>query len=209
MGETPDKEFAAFLRRSGEVSRAYRQLPRAEAPAQLGERITGHARNVLPPRHHQMRELDRPVPMKPSWLAPIALAASVLLSIAVLLGIAVTPRTHRPADSALRLLPAVSHEEDRAQARYPRSPGTRAAGGAAERGPYLTPLLPRPRLYSTDPPGSHPVQADHWLPPVPVEVIRRDPQAWRARIEQLQRDGRLEEARAEEAAFHKVFPDYR
>lgn len=206
MSEQEDKKFAAFLRGSAEVSRAYRQLRDPPPPAHLDALIEGHARSVLPRAHTTLKQLNRPYSGKPSWFAPFALAASVLLSAAVLMAIAIDPQARGDTDAQVKLIRASAGRDDKAMLTHP-APGARAASRQSDQ---IVPRLIEPRrLYSTDPPGSHPAIERAPLPPMPVEVIRRDAGAWRARIEQLRRDGHTEQAEQEWREFLKVYPDQR
>jgi hypothetical protein len=203
MSEHEDREFAAFLRRHGEVSRAYRRLKSDAPPADIDARIAQHARAVLPPARNRLKDMDRPVTGKPSWFAPFSLAASVLLSAAVLMAIAIDPHVRRATDAPVKLVHVSAGRDDRAEFVRP-APASRAA---ARESNHIVPRLIEPRrLYSTDPPGSHPPVERETLPPMPVDVIRRDPREWRAHIEQLRRDGHTGQAEAEWQAFLKVYP---
>jgi hypothetical protein len=203
MSEHEDKEFAAFLRRHGDVSRAYRRLKCDAPPADIDARMAQHARAVLPPARSRLKDMDRPVAAKPSWFAPFSLAASVLLSAAVLMAIAIDPHVRGAADAPVKLVRVGAGRDDRAEFVRP-APASRAAERESH---HIVPRLIEPRrLYSTDPPGSHPPVVPEALPPMPVEVIRKDPREWRARIEQLRREGHAEQADAEWQAFLKVYP---
>ncbi len=208
MSEREDKEFAAFLRRHGEVSRAYRRLRDAPPAAELDARIAQHARNVLPPQQHRLtqqrlKDMNRPVQTKPGWFAPASLAASVLLSAAVLMAIAIDPRTRNAGDAPLKLTHVSAGRDDAPLLAHP-APSTRMPERESQQ---IVPRLIEPRrLYSTDPPGSHPPIEQVLLPPMPVEVIRRDPREWRTRIEQLRRDGLGDQADAEWREYLKVYP---
>ncbi|MBS0611632.1 MAG: hypothetical protein JSS24_00485 [Proteobacteria bacterium] len=207
MSGQDDKAFARELRLASRVSRAYRQLGAPQPPPELDENIARHARAVLPPARNAMRDIGKPVSTRPSWFAPFTLAASVLLSAALLMAIAIRP-AQRGGEAPVRLMRAVATHEDRAQLHYAAPAAASSTEGARESSPYVAPLIPSRRLYSTDPPGSHRPVAPA-LPPVPVQVIRRDPREWQAHIEQLERDGRDAEATAERRAFHQVYPDWR
>lgn len=191
MNTGTDKRFA---REKLEVSRAYRQLEPAMPPPELDERIARHARAVLPRPDRSWR-----APRRIGWLA---LAASVLLSTMtlVLINLRSTPRNVEPS---VRMIHAVATREDRAQLRYPAPPAfvTRRPG---ETLPYVAPLIPPRRLYSTDPPGSH---RESVAPSAPEPDLRRDPQRWAAHIELLDREGRTGEAAAERREFRQAYPD--
>ncbi len=82
------------------------------------------------------------------YLAPLAFAASVLLSVALVLAIVFGPRTAKRIDEAPRFVRAVAHT------------------GLT---PYA-PLVRKPHLYSSDPPRVRAPSA--WL--ADIEALRRD-----------------------------------
>lgn len=190
MDTGSDKRFA---RDRLEVSRAYRRLGAANPPRELDARIALHARAVLAP-HRQVSARGR--------FARLALAASVLLSI-MTLAIINLRSAPQNAEPPVHLIHAVATRDDRAQLRYPAPPAfaTRPSG---ESSPYVAPLIPSRRLYSTDPPGSHPANPSSTL----ESAMRRDPRQWQAHIEQLEREGRSGEAAAERSEFRQVYPGF-
>ena len=178
-------ELDDYLRGNSDVSRTYRQLQHPKVPNGIEQKISEYARAALaddvaskpPPR---MRDINKPVVRKPSWFAPFSLAASVLLSAAVLLAIAFDPHAHRAKDDKVRLVHAVAHRDSTAR-----------------------------QLYTSDPPNSRPRAVDgRELPPMPVEVLRKDPVEWLARIESLRHSGQSRAAARELQEFRKVFPNY-
>lgn len=204
MGREADKRIARDIL---EVSRAYRRLGSAVPPPELDARIALHARAVLPQPGRSLQASRGPVSSRRRWFGQLALAAGVLLLVLslALLNFRSTPRT---TESPVRLIRAVATREDHAQLRYPAPPAF-AAKPPREGSPYVAPLIPTRRLYSTDPPGSHsaatPAPA---LPSAPESVVRRDPQQWQAYIEQLDREGRAREAAIERRDFRQVYPDF-
>jgi len=176
-----------YLRGNTDVSRAYRQLSNPKVPPGIDQKIAAHAREALsddggrtPSAAPRMRDLNKPVVRKPSWFAPFSLAASVLLSAAVLLAIAFDPHARIHKDDKLRILPAVAHRE-----------------------------IVRRQLYTSDPPHSRSLAVDGAeLAPMRVDVLRKDPQEWLARIESLRRSGRTRAAELELQEFRKVFPNF-
>jgi hypothetical protein len=182
-----EQKLDEYLRGNSEVSRAYRQLHSPKVPAGIDRKIAAHARQALSEgaSHasssvRRMRDLNKPVVRKPSWFAPFSLAASVLLSAAVLLAIAFDPHARIHKDDKLRLVPAVAHRE-----------------------------LTRRQLYSSDPPHSRSLSVEGTeLAPMPVGVLRKDPQQWLARIESLRRSGQARAAELELQEFRKVFPNF-
>ena len=178
-------EFDEYLAGNTEVSRTYRRLQHPKAPAGVEQKISEYARAALaaeaeqkaPPR---MRNINKPVVRRPSWFAPFSLAASVLLSAAVLLAIAFDTRTHHSKEDKVRVVPAVAHRE-----------------------------IAHRQLYSSDPPHSRALSTDGAvLPPMPVEVLHKDPVEWLARIKTLRQSGQTRAADAELREFRKVFPRY-
>jgi hypothetical protein len=190
MDTAADKRFA---RDRVEVSRAYRRLGAANPPRELDARIALHARAVLAP-HRQVSVRAR--------FARLALAASVLLSI-MTLAIINLRSAPRNAEPSVRLIHAVATRDDRAQLRYPAPPAFDARP-AGESSPYVAPLIPPRRLYSTDPPGSHPANPSSTR----ESATRRDPRQWQAHIEQLEREGRSGEAAAERSEFRQAYPGF-
>ena len=177
-------EFDEYLAGNTEVSRTYRRLQHPKAPAGVEQKISEYARNAVaddsePKAQPRMRNINKPVVRRPSWFAPFSLAASVLLSAAVLLAIAFDPHAHSRKDDKLRLVPAVAHRD-----------------------------IASRQLYTSDPPNSRAVSTDGAvLPPMPVEVLHKDPVEWLARIKALRQSGRTRAADAELREFRKVFPN--
>ncbi len=207
MGDFRDPEFEEYLRGNSDVSRAYRQLRGAQLPEHIDKQLTEHARAALPIAHNKLRDFNRPVLNKPSWLAPFTLAASVLLSAALLLSVAFDPHARRNGEDAVRMIPAIAAHGDRPPLHAPPPVSTHAA-----RGNQSVEVVPRlfesRRLFTSDPPNSRDKNVDGaQLPPMPVELIRKDPQEWLARIERLRREGRIDEATREMQEFRKVFPN--
>ena len=208
MGDPHDTEFEAYLRGNSDVSRTYRQLRGAQVPPQIDKTLAEHARSVHTAARNTLRDFNRPVQHRPSWFAPFTLAASVMLCAAVLLAIAFDPHVRKTGEDSVRMVPAVAARGDR-PALHAAPPS--AAKGAQNEGPLeLVPrLFESRRLFTSDPPNSRDKHVEGaQLPPMPIEVIRKDPQEWRARIERLRKLGRTAEAERELREFQKVFPNY-
>ena len=183
-------EWEDYLDGNSDVSRAYRRLNHPKAlggtpPAGIEQKIGEYARAALADDaankpQPRMRNINKPVVRRPSWFAPFSLAASVLLSAAVLLAIAFDPHAHHHKEDKLRIVPAVAQHE-----------------------------IAHRQLYSSDPPHSRSLATDGaQLPPMPVEVLRKDPVEWLGRIKSLRRSGQTRAADAELREFRKVFPRY-
>ena len=209
MGDLRDPEFDAYLRGNSEVSRTYRRLRGAQVPADIDRKLARHARAVHTAPHNTLRDFNTPLLNKPSWFAPFTLAASVLLSASVLLAIAVDQRTRKSGDDSVRMIPAVAAHSERP---YLHAPPPIAAHVPPPRGrsaEVVPRLFESRRLFTSDPPNSRDKKVEGaLLPPMPVEVIRKDPREWQARIQHLRKLGQVEEADRELQEFHKVFPNY-
>ena len=209
MGDLRDPEFDAYLRGNSEVSRTYRRLRGAQVPADLDRTLAEHARSVHTSPRNALREFNKPSLNKPSWFAPFTLAASVLLSASVLLAIAVEERSRKSGDDTVRMIPAVAAHDDRTYRHAPPPMAPRTPPPGSRSAEVVPRLFESRRLFTSDPPNSRDLHVEGaLLPPMPVEVIRKDPQEWRARIQQLRAAGRDAEAARELQEFNKVFPNY-
>src|SRR6202051_585780 len=110
--DTPD-DLDEYLRGGSALSRQYRRESAPTPPHALDRRALGFARGVK---------------AKSPYLAPLAFAASALLSVALVLAIVFGPQATKRADDAPRLVRVAAH----ADAAHP-------------------PLNRRPQLYSSDP----------------------------------------------------------
>jgi hypothetical protein len=209
MGDLRDPEFDAYLRGNSEVSRTYRQLRGAQVPAEIDRKLAGHARVVHTTARSTLRSFETPLLNKPSWFAPFTLAASVLLSAAVLLAIAFDHRTHKGGDDSVRMIPAAAAHGERSYLHAPPPTAAQVPPPGSRSAEVVPRLFESRRLFTSDPPNSRDKQVDGALMPLmPVEVIRRDPREWQARIEHLREAGRHAEAERELQEFNKVFPNY-
>jgi hypothetical protein len=159
----PHDESSAEAR-DDELTRIYRRTCTATAPAALDRDILAAARRVH---------------ARSQYLAPLALAASVLLSLAVVLAIAFGPRAAGPRGAR--------HAEESVRVMQ-----------AAQRG-AVGPIGGR-RLYTSDPPGAHSATAD--------ADRQRDPHRWLAEIAALRKAGRRAEADAQFRRFQRVYPGF-
>jgi hypothetical protein len=186
----PQDELDEYLRGGSALSRQYRRLPAHEPPRALDVQILSRAR-VVPASPRAARS-------KSMCLAPMAFAASVLLSVALVLAIAFGPQSVKvkSVDEAPRVYRAVAHGGEHATAQAARPPkAVRAA---------LHEIVPRfnqdPRLYSSDPPRLRTT--------TPTVEAARNPVAWLADIAALRRAGRGAEADTEFQRFRAAYPNY-
>ena len=93
-----DPEFEAYLKRRARIDRRLRSLDRLEPPAELDRIIIARARQSI--------QGAPPVPLfrAPRWALPMGMAATILISLSVLLDLgmrdAVRRDAHRPATMA-------------------------------------------------------------------------------------------------------------
>jgi hypothetical protein len=90
----PPDELDEYLRGDSALSCQYRREPTAVPPPALDRRVLELART---PR-------DLPVPDRAPYLAPLAFAASVLLSVALVLAIVFGPQQPKRAEDAPRVV---------------------------------------------------------------------------------------------------------
>ena len=86
-----DDEFEAYLRRRVRIDRRLRSLDRLEPPAELDQIIIGQARQAI--------QGAPPVPMfrAPRWALPMGMAATILISLSVLLNLGVRDAIRKDA----------------------------------------------------------------------------------------------------------------
>ena len=90
-GPERDDEFEAYLRRRVRIDRRLRSLDRLEPPAELDQIIIGQARQAI--------QGAPPVPMfrAPRWALPMGMAATILISLSVLLDLGVRDAIRKDA----------------------------------------------------------------------------------------------------------------
>jgi len=177
--------------RDASVSRIYRRATARTTPPELDRRVLEGVRKAR---------------AGSQYLAPLALAASALLSVAVVLAIAFGPRAARYAEEPVRVLQAA------ARAGSPPSAGLARAALKADRsptrarGPELAPpILSKRQLYTSDPPAVR--RAPPARAPL-ADATARDPQSWLAAIAALRNAGRWSEAEAEYQRFRAAYPGF-
>jgi hypothetical protein len=90
-----DDEFEAYLRRRVRIDRRLRSLDRLEPPAELDQIIIGQARQAI--------QGAPPVPIfrAPRWALPMGMAATILISLSVLLDLGVRDAIRKDAGRPL------------------------------------------------------------------------------------------------------------
>jgi hypothetical protein len=99
----PPDDLDEYLRGDSALSRQYRRESAPTPPHALDRRVLGLSRGALGLAHG--------VHGKSPWLAPLAFAASVLLSVALVLAIVFGPQTSKRADDAPRLVRVAAHPD--------------------------------------------------------------------------------------------------
>jgi len=165
------------------VSAAYRDLPQASSPPALDRRVLAAARRESRPRYSVVR----------AWIRPLAWAATVGLSLAILL------------EFTLFNAAPPSPEPQPASGAPPAEQAGRDADvmRAKEEDAVVRPSMPRrapaaARLESREAAAR---------PPCDYEA-RRTAESWYACVEALRDEGRDEDAVAELAALREAFPDF-
>jgi hypothetical protein len=136
-GPEREDEFEAYLRRRVRIDRRLRSLDRLEPPPELDQIIIGQARQAI--------QVAPPVPMfrTPRWALPMGMAATILISLSVLLDLGVRDAIRKDAGRPAAMARAV----------------VRAVAPAAAPGPALS-LEPEEAPSSAPPPvGGSPTKA--------------------------------------------------
>ena len=104
MSEQQDKEFEGFLSGRSDLNRPYRRLGQETPPPEVDARILAAAREAA----HRRRDELGP---RGGWLKPVALAATVLLSLSVVMNIVIDSQS--TLDSVSDIAPTTMPEAQR------------------------------------------------------------------------------------------------
>jgi hypothetical protein len=201
----PIHEFDEHLRAARELSAAYARLPKPQVPAALDRAVLARAAAAI-------GQTRRPVAQH---LAPVALAASVLLALATTIYLVRHSASPAPARDVPHIVPARATAADRLLPRREAAPAPTAAAPEAAEPPLelVPPILHRGRVISSDPPGSRPFDlgvanaaVTYEAKPAPGDSVPPAALADLARLEALRREGRDAEAAAAEQAFRDAYP---
>jgi hypothetical protein len=130
-GPERDNEFEAYLKRRARIDRRLRSLDRLEPPAELDRIIIARARQSI--------QGAPPVPLfrAPRWALPMGMAATILISLSVLLDLGVRDAVRRDARRPEMMAAAVARQSEPAAA---ATLAATAAPAAIETAPW--PPLP-------------------------------------------------------------------
>lgn len=173
-----DQLFDEYLRGDSPLSRAYRETGREEPPAHLDAAILAQAKVAVGTRR------------KPRWFMPLSLAATVVLSIGVVLLMSREGVTPVPMET-----PSPTSDAPVPKPMTPTVPPVVAPKATVV--PKQAPVAPK--------------EAPRFEPRVftPKEApVVRSPEQWLAEIEALRNAGKHIEADAELAKFRQRYPDY-
>ncbi len=203
-----DAEFAAFLERRTVLPDTPDRL---EPPANLDELILTEARQAIQAQRRPVRT--------GRWARPMALAATILLCLSIVLNVALNKRRPVVNESGVTVASA-GRSAGSAPVPAPAAPLPDAAGADASSQAPSSPLTAAaaPELESGNRTLNAPAQstASRLLakadrpassePPPPPHP--KDPKVWLQRIEALRAQGRTAQADAEMQRFRAAFPTY-
>jgi hypothetical protein len=132
MSRDNDPELDQYLRGDSEVSAAYRDLESAPPPGQdVDARVLRMSRQAAA-NSAPLTGARTVLARRPTWFAPFALAATVVLSVALVLAVILEPAKQRRVDDSAHWVYAAAHKSDRLPLRTeaPATPGPRAESNA-------------------------------------------------------------------------------
>lgn len=178
-----DRLFDEYLRGDSPLSRAYRETGREEPPAHLDATILAQAKAAVGTRRS-----------KPRWFMPLSLAATVVLSVGVVLLMSREGATPVPMETPLPTPTAPALK-----------PTTPTVPAVIEKAPVVT---PKATVTPKEAPAVTPKEAPRFEPREVVIPPKKSPETWLAEIEALRKVGKHAEADAELAKFRQRYPDY-
>lgn len=201
-----DAELEAWLRRSSSLHDQLARLDRSEPPEELDRIVLDRAREAI----HAPRSV---APLRQlRWAAPVALAATLVLSFVVFLHVGPAPVDTNPAPAIARQERLEADSESSAAYESPREDNAPQ--------PYVVPQpleLPPPEVTASEPAArmkSAPARALAAREAIGTEQqartspdVRADADAWLAEIKRLRAQGLLAEADREWAEFQRMYPD--
>jgi hypothetical protein len=191
-----DDEFEAFLRRRSVLPRREAVTEKLEPPDNLDVIVLRKARQAI------QASPQLPLYKAPRWALPVALAATILLCLSIVLNVSLN--TGRRADSAredaagVPRLPASAAKSAPSEAMQEIAvTAARRSAPAANAAPSAVAALPSTAAQSMSAPADI-------APPPPAP----SPEAWLKRIDRLRAAGKTAQADAEMRRFQAAFPTY-
>jgi hypothetical protein len=192
----PEREdaFEAFLKRRTLLPEASVDH-KLEPPATLDALILNQARQAIQAR----RRPDR----TPRWAIPVALAATILLCLSVVLNVSLN--THRAAPEQERMAAATA---DSAREAAPAPQADAANQPAPNAAPARAVAPPAPPPNFTPSLASRSADAKRKVDAQGAVSHQQDPKTWLEQIDALRAAGKTTQADAEMRRFRAVFPAY-
>lgn len=220
-------ELESFLARRSLLPPELAQHENAQPPAQLDRAVLAQARATIePPKRHSLPRSSR-------WMVPVALAATIVLSLAIVIELqrptardatAVMADREAPPTATVRSERFEPESSDAAATRAAERLEKSAAPPAQSRLPAASAesrallssrnrAVPMESQAAAAAESAETATAASARAPAPPEAeadsrITSDPRAWLERIERLRTDGATEQAEREWQAFRKRYPDY-
>lgn len=169
MNERPDQDLPdeqqleEYLRGGSDVSKQYRQLQSSDVPAELDRLVMRQAQEAVKSRPAKSRTWMR-------WTGPLALAASAVLVVSIVIESGVHKETYLSAPASAPAEIATGAAEKRAtgvgaqQDKAAAAESVNANGASDASVVHIAPVAPEPSLYDAPPPAAFTDQA-----PAPAE----------------------------------------
>lgn len=167
-----DRLLDEYLRGDSPLSRVYRETGKEEPPAHVDAAILAQARAAATAHRGG----------KPRWLMPLSLAATVLLSVGVVLLMSKQGVSPVPTETPAIVAPPVTGKT-----------------------PVVT---PKATVAPKDAPVVVPKEAPRFEAREVVIPPTKSPEQWLAEIDALRKAGKHAEAEAELAKFRQRYPDH-
>lgn len=223
MSAADDRELERYLQRSDALSRAYANLKTERPSPALDQAVLARARDALQGQPHARSLLQR------RWPALTALAATVLLSFAVVMRLALEPDSQpRESASPLESRRVIESEIEAATEHAPASveslpqPAPPQAAEHVDEVPKegdatVRPVAPAPSRDTRDVADEPAAQFSRARSmPVPAVTVdgsvstesAKSPEVWLGEIEELRAAGMFEAAERELERFKAAYPGY-
>jgi len=177
--------------RDKSVSETYREIANEQAPAHLDKAVLDAAAKAARPRYSRLR----------SWTRPAAWAATIMLSVALVLELSQTPVTQAPGIEALAPemdADLLQRAEDMARVRE----------GQNEQPAQPVPQ-PKERVASPDASFAISTKSSLHSDVAPCDArATAEPESWLACIVELEDAGLTDLAREQRALLAETFPDF-
>lgn len=186
-----DQEFEDFLKRRRPLFR--RDVDDGlEPPAELDRIVLRQARNAI--------EGERPLRLfgMPRWAAPVAIAATLVLGVSIVLKTGMQPADRIPEVRVENIAQRIDYPDAQVATPPPAAPPPAPLNRPVASDAVVVDLASPPPMATADAPARA-AEAAAW---------RRDARSWQAEIERLRASGETARADAELAEFNRQFRAY-